>query len=69
MMAKSPVSHTLDALFDLKNDPDEMRNLLGDPNDRVKYAGRGDEMKQRLLAWLEHVHAPIKDCVRERKLT
>ena len=68
MMADSPDSHAVDALYDMKNDPYEMRNLLGEPGDRAKYAGQADEMKQRLIAWLERVHAPTAAGVKARGL-
>jgi arylsulfatase A-like enzyme len=69
MMADSAESKAVDALFDMKNDPYEMRNLLGDPADRAKYAGRADEMKQRLIGWLERVHSLAVAGVKGRKLT
>lgn len=68
MMAYSPDSIATDALFDMKNDPYEMRNLLGEPGDRAQYAGQAKEMKQRLLAWLERVRAPTAAGVKARKL-
>jgi len=68
MMASSPDSRAMDALFDMKNDPYEMHNLLGSPDDRTKYAGRADEMKQRLITWLERVHSPATAGVKARKL-
>jgi arylsulfatase A-like enzyme len=68
MIADSPDSHAVDALFDMREDPYEMHNLLGDPADRAKYAGRADEMKQRLLAWLDRVGSPQTGGVKARKL-
>ncbi len=68
MMADSPESHALDALYDMKSDPYEMHNLLGPAADRAKYAGQADEMKQRLIAWLERVHSPFIASVKARKL-
>jgi arylsulfatase A-like enzyme len=67
MIADSAESRAVDALYDMKNDPLEMRNLLGDPVDRAKYAGRAEEMKQRLIAWLERVHSPAIGKVKARK--
>ena len=68
MIADSPESRAVDALYDMKNDPLEMRNLLGDPVDRAKYAGRAEEMKLRLIAWLERVHSPALEKVKARKI-
>jgi arylsulfatase A-like enzyme len=68
MMADSPESRAVDALFDLRNDPYEMRNLLGDPADRARYAGRTKEMKDRLAAWLGRVRSPALPGVQARKV-
>ena len=68
MIADSPESRAVDALFDMRTDPYEMRNLLGDPGDRASYKGRADEMKQRLIAWLERVHSPALADVKARKV-
>ena len=44
LMGDTPESKAVDALYDLANDPYEMRNLLGETADRVKFKGRrGDE--------------------------
>jgi arylsulfatase A-like enzyme len=67
--AKNAESRAQDALFDLKNDPYETVNLLGEPGDRAKYGKRADEMKDRLLAWLEGAGSPMAAGVRERKLS
>ena len=69
MMADAPQSRAVDALYDLKNDPYEMRNLLGDPADRAKSAARAEEMKERLIAWLGRVHSPALENVKARKLS
>jgi choline-sulfatase len=67
LMADSPESRGHDALFDLRNDPYEMRNLLGDPTDRQVVNARAAEMKERLLAWLGKVHSPVLDAVKQRR--
>ena len=69
MMGDTPQSPAFDALYDLKNDPYEMRNLLGDPADRAQSAARAEEMKERLIAWLSRVHSPVIDSVKQRKLS
>jgi hypothetical protein len=56
----------VDALYDLRNDPYEMRNLLGDPADRSRSAGRAREMKDRLVEWLGRVHSPAIAGVKAR---
>ena len=68
MIANSPDSKSVDALYDLRNDPYEMRNLLGDPTDRSRYAAKAGEMKDRLLDWLARVHSPAIEGVKARKL-
>ncbi|MCL5745280.1 MAG: sulfatase-like hydrolase/transferase, partial [Acidobacteria bacterium] len=66
MIANSPDSKAVDALYDLRNDPLEMRNLLGDPADRSRYAARAGEMKDRLLQWLARAHSPDLGAVKAR---
>mgnify|MGYP000085464558 CR=1 FL=1 len=68
IMAKNPESKARDALFHLKDDPYETVNLLGTAGNRAKYRGRADEMKGRLLAWLDRAGSPLKATVKERKL-
>lgn len=68
MMADSPESKGVDALFDMRNDPGEMRNLLGDPADRSRSAGRAGEMKDRLIEWLQRVHSPDLQGIKARTL-
>jgi arylsulfatase A-like enzyme len=67
LIANAPDSKAIDALYDLKNDPFEMRNLLADPVDRSRHAARTGEMKDRLLSWLDHVHSPLLDAVKARR--
>ena len=66
MIANRAEAKTLDALFNLKDDPYEMRNLVGAPDDRVRYRKQAGEMKERLLAWMERVHAPGIEAVKQR---
>jgi hypothetical protein len=35
-------------MFDLKNDPDELKNIIGEPR-RLELA---DEMRSRLVGWM-----------------
>lgn len=67
MMATSPEAKSTDALFNLKDDPFETRNLLA-PGDRAAHKARAEEMRERLLAWCERVHAPYRDSVKQRAL-
>lgn len=42
-------------LYDLRTDPDEMNNLAGNP----EYAQIEDDLRQRLLAWMQETNDPI----------
>jgi len=69
MMAKNAASKSRDALYDLKNDPYELTNLLGEPSSRAKFRGKAEELKERLLTYLDRAGSPLKNSVKERKLT
>ena len=62
IMAKDPASKAHDALFNLKEDPFEIRNVLG------SNPKQADELKDRLLAYLDRTSSPLKSGVKERKL-
>ncbi len=68
IMAKTPTSRAQDALFNLKEDPYEMTNLLGAPADRARYRAQANEMKDRLLSFLDRAHSPQTSTVKERSL-
>jgi arylsulfatase A-like enzyme len=67
IMAKNPASRARDALFHLKEDPYEMSNLLGEAGDRARYGTQADEMKERLLTWLDRAGSPLRAAVKERR--
>ena len=67
--AKNPASRAPDALFNLKEDPYEMTNLLGEAGERARYRTQAGEMKDRLLSYLDRAGSPLKNSVKERKLT
>ncbi len=54
------------ALYDLENDPHELKNLIGHNPFREQYRALAEEMKARLLHWLERVHSPHLDEVRRQ---
>jgi arylsulfatase A-like enzyme len=62
IMAKNQESKARDALFHLREDPFEMRNVLG------AHRERAEELKERLLSWLERAGSPQRDTVRARKI-
>lgn len=71
MFASTPESTALDALYNMKDDPFEMNNLLGSNPKAADYIGKdgvASQMKDRLVAWLEHVDSPHLEGVKARPL-
>jgi arylsulfatase A-like enzyme len=58
----------VEALFDLKNDPFEMNNLLGNNPERVKYKETTEELRSKLVGYLKEVNYPIVKGIEERVL-
>ena len=58
----------IDALYNLKNDPYEMNNLIGDNPDRAKSLPKAEEMKERLIEWLARTESPFLEAVKGRKI-
>jgi arylsulfatase A-like enzyme len=58
----------VEALFDLKNDPHELNNLLGSNPDRFKYKGTAEEMRSKLVAYLVDVNSPLAEGIKKRML-
>ncbi len=58
----------VEALFDLKNDPFEMNNLLGNNPERVKYKETTEELRSKLVGYLKEVNYPIVKGIEERIL-
>jgi len=59
---------SLDALYDLKNDPHELNNLIGLNPDREKYRADAKRMKGLLVEWLTRVKSPHLETVEARAL-
>jgi arylsulfatase A-like enzyme len=57
MMGQDETNKSLDGLYDLKNDPLEMRNLIVSPVSPKKNRVQAMMMKTRLIKWLEK-HEP-----------
>lgn len=57
-----------DALFDLKNDPYEMNNLLGSNPDKMKYKDVALKLQSDLTAYLKSIGHPYADIVGQRQL-
>ena len=58
----------VEVLYDLKNDPLEMNNLLGSNPDRHNYQDTAEELRSKLVSYLEEVNSPIADGVEKREL-
>jgi arylsulfatase A-like enzyme len=59
---------SLDALYDLKNDPYELNNLIGRNPDREQYRAEAMRMKGLLVEWLTRVKSPHLESVKARPL-
>ncbi len=57
MIAGKADQESLDALYDLENDPNEMRNLLVSPVSPELNRTQAEKMKAKLIAWMEK-HEP-----------
>jgi len=55
-------------LFDLKNDPHEMNNLLGSNPERFKYEETAEELRSKLAGYLKEVNSPLAEGVEKRAL-
>jgi arylsulfatase A-like enzyme len=58
----------IEALYDLKNDPFEMNNLLGTNPERFKYKERAEIMRSKLVGYLKEVNSPLVKGIEERVL-
>ena len=59
---------SLDALYDLQTDPQELNNLIGKNPDKEKHHAEAERMKGLLVEWLIRVKSPHLDSVRQRPL-
>ncbi|HUX55656.1 MAG TPA: sulfatase-like hydrolase/transferase [Bacteroidales bacterium] len=58
----------VEALFDLKNDPYEMNNLLGTNPERFKYKEIAENLRSKLVGYLKDVNYPLVEGVEQRIL-
>jgi hypothetical protein len=58
----------VEALFDLKNDPFEMNNLLGTNPERFKYKEITESLRSKLAGYLKDVNSPLVKGVEQRIL-
>jgi arylsulfatase A-like enzyme len=68
MCGRAPDAPSLDALYDLKNDPQELNNLIGRNPDREKHRAEAMHMKGLLVEWLTRVKSPRLETVKARPL-
>lgn len=64
----SAESTVINALYNLKDDPCEVNNLLGSNPDRKKYEGKANELRDGILTWLKEHHSIHYEGVKARKL-
>ncbi|HUX55545.1 MAG TPA: sulfatase-like hydrolase/transferase [Bacteroidales bacterium] len=64
----SAESKVINALYNLKDDPYEMNNLLGSNPDRKKYEKKANELRNDILTWLKERHSSHYEGVKARNL-
>ena len=64
----STTSSVIDALYDLKNDPKEVNNLIGKNPDKAEHLEKANELKEDLLIWLLDKKSSHYKGVKERIL-
>jgi len=58
----------MDALYNLKSDPYELNNLLGNNPRGYKYKEKAEDLKGYLLEWLERAYSPYLQGVKDREI-
>ena len=58
----------VEALFDLKNDPFEVNNLLGSNPERFKYRQLVEELRGKLIGYLKDVNSPLTKGIATRAM-
>jgi hypothetical protein len=66
MFGQTSDASSLDALYDLKSDPEEVNNLIGKNPEREKYRAEAERMKGLLVEWLARVQSPSLEGVKAR---
>ena len=56
----------VEVLYDLKNDPHEMVNLLGTDRPQGDHIGKAEELRSMLVSYLEDVRYPLSDEIKTR---
>ncbi len=58
----------IEVLFDLKNDPHEMNNLLGSNPKRFNYKDTAEDLRSKLVGYLKGVNSPLVEGIEKRVL-
>lgn len=61
-------SKVINAMYNLKKDPNEMNNLLGNNPDKQKYIQRAEDLRKSLVEWLTLHKSSHIEGVKKRKL-
>lgn len=69
LIPSTSTSTVINALYDLKNDPYEMNNLMGSNPNKQNYTQKINELHTDLLTWLQKNNSSNYDGVRNRNLT
>jgi arylsulfatase A-like enzyme len=56
-----------DALYNLKDDPHEMNNLIGMNPEKAKYQKQVEQMRALLIPWLEKIESPRLQGVKQQE--
>ena len=68
LFGRAADARSLDALYDLKRDPDELHNLLADAAEWERHRAVAERLKERLVGWLRRVKSPHLDAVKARAI-
>lgn len=66
LFGQSASAPSLDALYDLQHDPNEITNLIGRNPDGAQSRAEAERMKRLLVAWLARVKSPYWEAVTAR---
>jgi hypothetical protein len=61
-------AHSIDALYDLQEDPNELHNLLAGKDAFAQSRAKAERLKQLLVDWLERTKSPRLPEVKARIL-
>ena len=69
LFGRTKAATSLDALYDLQTDPEEVKNLLGSNSVREQNLAEASRMKELLVQWLERVNSPWLEPVKSRPIS